>query len=90
MWLPQLNSYKQLIVDCLRQPAHPREMDYYYDMGEQLPANHCIIAVASVGDWWIIGFINDRAIRSCHPVSGPVEPEHGPGRPRRQYAYLIQ
>ena len=90
MWLPQLNNFKQLIIDRLRQPAHPREMDYFYDMGERLPANHYIIDVASVDDWQVIGFIDDTAVRSCRPGSGPVGPEDGPGRPRRQHAYLIQ
>ncbi len=90
MWPPQVNSYKQLIIDHLRQPAHPREMDYYYDMGERLPANHYIIDVAHVDDWRVIGFIDDTAVRSCRPGSGPDGPEEGPGRPRRQHAYLIQ
>ncbi len=39
IWLPNINYFKQMIVDRLWQPAHQREMDYYYDMVERLPAN---------------------------------------------------
>jgi hypothetical protein len=55
-----------------------------------IPADHYIINVESVDDWRVIGFIDDTAVRSRRPGSGPVGPEDGPGRPRRQHAYLIQ
>jgi hypothetical protein len=90
IWLPEINSFKQLIIDRLRQPDHPREMDYYYDMGDRLPPNDYIIDVDSVDDWRVIGFIDNTNVRSCRPGSGPVGPDDGPGRPRRQHAYLIQ
>jgi hypothetical protein len=63
---------------------------FFNDIGERLPANQYIIDVESVDDWQVIGFIDDTAVRSCRPGSGPVGPEDGPGRPRQQHAYLIQ
>ncbi len=79
-----------MIVDRLWQPAHQREKGYYYDMVERLPANQYIVDVESVDDWQVMGFIDDTAERSCRPGSGPVGPEDGPVRPRRQHTYLIQ
>ncbi len=29
LWLPQINNFKQLIIDRLEKPAHRREMEYY-------------------------------------------------------------
>ncbi len=51
IWLPEINNFKQMIIDRLRQPAHPREMDFFHDIGERLPANQYIIDVESVDDW---------------------------------------
>ncbi len=62
IWIPQINNFKQMIVGHLRQPAHPRELDYYYDMGERLPANQYVIDVASIDDWRVMGFIDDTAV----------------------------
>ncbi len=62
MWLPQLNSFKQLIIEHLRQLAHPREMDFYFDIGERLPANHYIIDIVNVDDWRVIRFIYGTAV----------------------------
>ncbi len=90
IWLRVINNFKQMIVDRLWQPAHPREMDFYHDMGARIPADQYIIDVESVDDWRVKGFIDDTAVRSCRPGSGPVGPEVGHGRPHRQHAYLIK
>jgi hypothetical protein len=90
LWLPELPSFNQIIIDHLAQPAHPIKIDDYYDLGEQGPARQYIIHIDSVNDWCVSGFINDLAVRTCRPGSGPVGPGDGPGRPRRQFADLIQ
>jgi hypothetical protein len=90
LWIPEINNLKQLIIDRLCKPAHPREMEYYHDLGERHPPNEYIIEVDSVDDWRVFGFIDDTGVRTCRPGSGPVGLEEGPGRPRRRYAYLIQ
>jgi hypothetical protein len=77
-----MNSFKQSIIECLCQPAHPIEMDYYYDAGERDGPNQYIIEVASIDDWQVFGFIDDMAIRTHRVESGPVGPEDGHGRPR--------
>jgi hypothetical protein len=83
LWLPRINNFKQMIIDCLCKPAHHREMEYLNDLGERNPPDHYIIDVDSVDDWHVFGFINDTGVRTCHPGSGPVGPEEGPGCPRR-------
>jgi hypothetical protein len=90
IWLPEMNGFKQSIIERLRQPAHPIEMDYYYDAGERDGPNQYIVEVESIDDWRVFGFIDDTAVRTCRVGSGPVGPEDGPGRPRRQFADLIQ
>ncbi len=40
--------------------------------------------------WRVYGFIDDTAVRTCRPGSGPIGPDEGPGRPRRNHAYDIQ
>lgn len=60
-------------------------------MGDRLPAHHYIINAAYAEDWRVIRFIDNTAVQSCHPAgSGPVGPEDGSRRPRRQHTYLIQ
>jgi hypothetical protein len=81
MWLPEVQNFKQMIVDHLAQPAHTIEVDYYRDLGKQATAHQYIIQIVSVDDWRVFGFINDTAVRTCRPGSGPAGPGDGPGRP---------
>jgi hypothetical protein len=37
--LPEINYFKQLIIDRLCKPVHQREMEYYHDLGERNPPN---------------------------------------------------
>ncbi len=85
-----MQHFKQLIVDHLAQPAHTIEVDYYHDLGEQGAVHQYIILIDSVDDWHMFGFIDDTAVRTCQPGSGPVGQGDGPGRPRCQFADLIQ
>ncbi len=85
-----MQNFKQMIIDCLAQPAHTIEVDYYHDLGEQGPACQYIIQIDSVDDWYMFGFINDMTVRTCRPGSGPVGPRDGPGRPHQQFTDLIQ
>jgi len=90
MWIPEIQNFKQNIVDRLRKPAHRREMEYFNDLGQRYLADHYIVDVESVDDWRVFGFIDDTNIRTCRPGSGPVGVQGGPGLPRREHAYLIQ
>ena len=65
-------------------------MEYYNDMEENQRPNEYVIEIESIDDWQVFGFIDDMAIRTFRVRSGPVGPEDGPGRPRRQFADLIQ
>jgi hypothetical protein len=38
----------------------------------------------------VFGFLDDTAVRTCRPGSGPVGEDDGPGRPRHRYANMIQ
>ncbi len=83
IWLLELDNFKQMIIDHLAKPAHFIEMEYY-------APNQYVIQLDSVDDWRVFGFIDDTAVRTCRPGSGPIGPDDGPGRPRRQFADLIQ
>jgi hypothetical protein len=50
MWLPEMQHFKQLIVDRLKKLAHFRELEFYNDLGERNPAEHYMIDVESVYD----------------------------------------
>ncbi len=44
MWLDHIDDFKQVILDCLAQPAHPIEHDYFDDIGHPERAQcvlHC-------------------------------------------------
>jgi len=90
MWLPEMQHFKQLVVERLRKPAHSRELEFYNDLGERNSAEHYVIDVESVDDWCVFGFIDDTGVQTCRLGSGPDGLNEGPGRPWRQHAYLIQ
>jgi hypothetical protein len=87
MWLPELDNFKHIIIDHLAKPAHSIEMEYYNDIGVIDPPNQYVIQIDSVDDWRVFGFIDDMAVRTCRPGSGPVGPEDDPGRP---HAWLLE
>jgi hypothetical protein len=89
LWLPELPSYKQMIIDHLAPPAHPIEVDYYYDLGEQGPAHQYIIHIDSVDDWCVFGLIKDMVVRTCRLGSGPVGPGDGPTFPQPPTLILL-
>jgi hypothetical protein len=50
LWLPEIDNFKQSIIDRLRQPAHPIEMEYYNDIGGNARPNEYIIDIESTDD----------------------------------------
>ena len=83
-----MESFKRLILGRLAQPAHPIERDYFVEEGHPERAQYVIHC--PIESWRVYGFLDDTAVRTCRPGSGPVGPADGPGRPRRNNAYEIQ
>jgi hypothetical protein len=88
LWLGQIEVFKQAILNHLTQPAHPIERDLFVEEGHPERAQYII--QCPIESWRVYGFIDDTAVRTCRPGSGPVGPGEGPGRPRRNNAYDIQ
>jgi len=88
MWLGQIDNFKQVILDRLAQPAHPIERERFDADGHPERAQY--VVHCPLESWRVYGFIDDTAVRTCRPGSGPIGPDEGPGRPRRNHAYDIQ
>ncbi len=88
LWLGQIESFKRVILDRLAQPAHPIERELFDNDGHPERAQYII--QCAIESWRVYGFLDDTAVRTCRPGSGPVGPGEGPGRPRRNNAYDIQ
>jgi hypothetical protein len=84
-WIGQVEDFKKAILDRLAQPAHPIELDYDDEL-----AHPRFIIQCPIENWRVFGFLDDTNVRTCRPGSGPVGNRDGPGRPRRQFADLIQ
>ncbi len=88
MWVGEIESFKQAILDRLAQPAYPFEREYFEEIGHPERAQYVINC--PIEHWRVFGFIDHTNVRSCRPGSGPVGPGEGPGRPRRHDTYWIQ
>jgi hypothetical protein len=83
-----MESFKHVILDRLAQPAHPIERDFFVEEGHPERAQYVIHC--PIESWHVYGFLDDTAVRTCRPGSGPVGPGEGPGQPRHNNAYDIQ
>ena len=86
MWLAEIEHFRQLIMNRLAQPPNAIEMEV---LDEEVRSVEYIIQT-TLNTWRIMGFIDDTAFRTCRPGSGPVGNLDGPGRPRREFAQMIQ
>ncbi len=69
MWLPNIEDFKQAILACLAQPAHPIKQNDFDDMGHPERGNYVINC--PIKHWSIFGFLDDTRICKCQPGSGP-------------------
>ncbi len=83
-----MESFKQAILNRLAQPAHPIERELFLEEGHPERAQYII--QCPIESWRVFGFLDDTAVRTCRPGSGPVGAGEGPGCPRRNNAYDIQ
>ncbi len=88
MWVGEIESFKQAILDRLAQPAYPFKREYFEEIG--YPERAQYIINCPIKHWRVFGFIDDTNVRSCRPGCGPVGPGEGPGWPRRCDAHWIQ
>jgi len=88
LWLGEMMEFKQAILNRLVQPAQPIERELFVEEGHPERAQYVI--QCPIESWRVYGFLDDTAVRTCRPGSGPVGPGEGPGRPRRNNAYDIQ
>jgi hypothetical protein len=88
LWLGQMENFKRIILDPLAQPAHPIEHDFFVE--EVHPERAQYVVHCPIESWRVYGFLDDTAIRTCRPGSGPIGPGEGPGRLRRNNAYDTQ
>jgi hypothetical protein len=84
-WIGSIQDFKKAILDRLAKPAHPIKLDFDDDLAHPQYVIQCPIEC-----WRVFGFIDDTNIRTYRPGSGPVGNNDGPGRPRRQFADMIQ
>ena len=84
-WIGHMDVFKRSILGRLAKPAHPFEVEF----DNQLAHPQYIIE-CPIDSWRVFGFIDDTNVWTCRPGSGPVGNRNGPGRPRRQFADLIQ
>jgi len=84
-WQHLFHDFRWAILNHLGKPAHQMEVDF----DEQLGRPEFIIQ-APLESWRVFGFIDDTNVRTCRPGSGPVGNGVGAGRPRRNFADLIQ
>ncbi len=89
MWIADIFNFKQAILDRLAQPAHPIEIEYFEEEGIDFDREEFVIH-CPLDAWRVFGFLDDTAVRTCRPGSGPVGDDDGPGRPRRRFANMIQ
>jgi hypothetical protein len=88
MWLGQMENFKQVILDRLAQPAHPFERERFDADGHPEQGQYVIHCPL---EWWrVYSFLDDTAVHTCRPGSGPIGPDKGPGCPRHNHAYDIQ
>ncbi len=60
-WIPQLYNFNQAILDCLAQPAHPIEMEYFDDEGINFDCEELVIH-CPLESSHVFGFFYDTAV----------------------------
>ncbi len=63
--------------------------EYFEDEG--INFDHGVFVIhCPLESWHVFGFFDDTAVWTCRPGSSPAGDNDGPGRPRHQYANMIQ
>jgi hypothetical protein len=62
LWLGELDSFNQAILNRLAQPAHPMEAKYFDNIGHSERAQYAIHCQPEF--WRVFGFLDDTNVRS--------------------------
>jgi hypothetical protein len=84
-WIDQIHEFKKSILGHLAKPAHLFEVEFNNEL-----AHPGFIIQCPIDSWRVFSFSDDLNVWTSRPGSGPVGNRDAPGRPRQQFADLIQ